>query len=367
MDNGDHRGCTSGSIKTYITRNLSFEMNLSRLQKACSSRLYIGFTRLLKFFGVEVQAVELPYDHTNPIVYVKDDAINCYTDDYVMALASAADINLVGMITSSSVAPFNRWVTSADYERFVIQRAEGVRRARNSGFRYIPDPVRGPNAHLEKPSSGKIEDTECIGADGSWLIVNKAREATCENPLLILVCTGLTVAADAYLLDNSIADKMVVAWLGGRDNDMADYDGWSDGWAAYVVLQRLKLVQFPPWKADPYVPKSKLPELPDTQLRQWMIDKRHSYWKTRDGQLQPGSCDADAPPAISVMRKDYALQGKTVSFGYWMIHDGHELPVFKGDPNGSALVVTCADRKTATEEWWKALKNPAAYNAHSVQ
>lgn len=335
-------------------------MNLLRLCRLCSSRLRVRFIGLLKLLGIDVRAIELPYDNTNPLIYVKDEATNCYTDDYVMALASAGGIDLVGMVTSSSVAPYNSWVTSKDYERFVTQRAEGVRRARNSGFRNIPDPLRGPKGHLEKPASARIEDTRPIGSDGSWLIVNEAKKASSEQPLLIVCCTALTVAADAYLLDNSIADYVVVAWLGGRDNDMADYDGWSDGWAACIVLQKLRLVQFPAWQADPRVPKSRLIELPDTELRQWMIEKQHPNGA-------PGSRDADAPPMISVMRKDYALRGKKVSFSHWMINNGHELPVFRRDKTGRALVVTCASRDVATEEWWKALKNPAAYGALSIQ
>jgi hypothetical protein len=320
----------------------------------------------MRNFGVNFRHLNLPYDSTNPIVYVKDDAINCYTDDYVMALASAGDIRLSGMVTSSSVAPFNHWISSDDYERFVVNRAEGVDRARKSGFRNIPEPVRGPRINLEKPSSGRIEDTQPIGTEGSWLVVNLAKQTSSEKPILLIVCTALTTAADAYLLDNSIADKLVVAWLGGRENDMADYDGWSDGWAAFIVLQRLRLVQFPPWQAHPAVPKSGLLELPDTPIRQWMISKRHSHWETRDGQLQPGSCDADAPPAISVMRRDYALLARRVSFSHWIMSGGHELPAFKNDCDGTALVVTCADSTVATEEWWRALKNPAAYGGHAV-
>lgn len=335
-------------------------MSLLRLYGLCSTRLRVQFFRLLRSFRISARSLELPYDNTNPLIYIKDEAINCYTDEYVMALASAGDIHLVGMITSSSVAPYNQWVTSEDYERFVLQRAEGIRHARNSGFQNVPDPVRGPKGHLEKPASGKIEDTRAIGSDGSWLIVNQAKRATRERPLLLVCCTALTAAADAYLLDSSVADKLVVAWLGGSENDMADYDGWSDGWAAFIVLHKLRLVQFPAWQADPRVHKSRLTELPDTELRQWMIDKQHPNGS-------PGSRDADAPPMISVIRKDYALRGKKVSFSHWITNNGHELPVLKSDKNGRTLVVTCASRDVATEAWWKALKNPAAYNSLPVR
>ena len=323
---------------------------------------------------INKQDFQLPYDNTNPIIYDNDAVDDVYTDDYLMALASAGDINLVGMITSSSVSPYNKHVTSSGYEKGVPQRAEGVKYARNSGFRNIPDPVRGTKGHLHKPSSGKIEDTEPIGSEGSWLIVEEARKANPDKPLVLVMGGPLTVAADAYLLDNSVAEKIVVAWLGGRENDMADYNGWADHWAAYIVLQRFRLVQFPAWEigglAAPSVPKDRLTELPNTELSKWMIAKQHPNGL-------PAEREADAPPAISLMQTDYVkekivrvrkfkfrrFEVKRVSFSHWIVESDREQPAFKEDPKGRAFVVTYADKDVAPEEWWRALRNPAAYSA----
>jgi len=67
------------------------------------------------------------------------------------------------------------------------------------------------------------------------------------------------------------------------------------------------------------------------------------------------------PPAISILRKDYVRELKRVSFGGWKTADGHEVPMFKDDPKGRALVVTKVDAGIATEEWWRALKNPVLW------
>lgn len=296
----------------------------------------------------------LPYDSSNSVVYVKDWPRNCYTDDYVMALASAGQIKLEGFITSSSIAPHNPWVTGSDYEQFVDERVKSVQIARASGLRNIPDPVRGPKGHLVKPTSGHIDDTIPMRTDGSRLIVERARRATPDKPLVIAVCCGLTVVADAYLMDPSIEDRVIVAWLGGRKNDMADYDGWSDGWAAYIALNRLRLIQFIPFRSDPHVPKSRLLELPETPLREWMIDRQ----LPKD---QGSPRDADAPPLVSIVRDDYVLETARVSFGGWIYKEGHEVPALKRDPLGSALLVTLADKRVATEAWWATMKNPAVY------
>jgi hypothetical protein len=306
--------------------------------------------------------VVLSYDNTHTVVYDKDEAINCYTDEYLLALASAGEINLAGMITSSSIAPYNQWVTAEDFERMVRQRNDLIDSARKSGFRNIPGHVRGTKGHLKRPISGRIEDTEPIGSEGSRLIVHEAKKASDKKPIVAVMCGPLTVIADAYLIEQSIVHRVIVVWFGGGINDMADYNGITDPWAAYIVLKKIKLVQFPAmlnakgrFPYSPKVPKTKLYDLPKSPLREWMIAKEH-----HNGQ--PGNLDADAPPAISLMRADYAIRAKRVSFSNWMTYHNREVPAFENDPSGKTIVITEASQKVATKEWWRALKNPKAFS-----
>ena len=149
----------------------------------------------------------------------------------------------------------------------------------------------------------------------------------------------------------------MVAWLGGREGDMGGYNGWVDPWAAYIVLQKLRLVQFPGSvgvEDAPSVPKARLMELPNAVLRQWMLAKQHPNGL-------PEERDGDAPPAIALMQRKYILQTKRVSFSHWMAEYGHELPALKEDPEGRTLVVTQASKDVATKEWWRALKNSAVW------
>lgn len=292
------------------------------------------------------------------VIYDNDEVVDVYTDDYIMALAHKEQITLVGMITSTSVSPYNRWVMPEGYDRMLRDRETSVSLARSIGWSHIPDPTRGPNRHLEKPRSERIEDTIPISSAGSWLVVNQAQRASPGNPLVLVMGGPLTLAADAYLLDPSIADRIVVMWLGGRVHDMNDYNGWADPWAAYIVLQRLRLVQFPVMMAPPFVPKRRLAsDLPESTLQKWMVEK----------QLQspildlPGDYDGDGPPAIALMRSDYVVETKGVSFSHWERLgddvDPHEVPVFKDAPQGKAIVVTRANAAVATEEWWRAISS----------
>ncbi len=302
------------------------------------------------------------------MVFDKDDVLNCYTEEYLYSLASAGDIQLVGIVTSTSVAPHNSWVSPDDYDRFVALRKELVQKARRSGFHNLPDPVRGPRTSLARPASGRVEDTVPLETDGSRLIIEEGLKATPERPLVLVLCGPLTVAANAVLLEPRISDRVVAAWFGGSHVDMADYNGWADAWAAHVVLRRLQLVQFPARKrggdfsTSPVVPKARLRELPETELRAWMIAKQHPNG-------QPGSVDADAPPAISLSRPDYVLGVRRVSPGggvSFSLGEERDLPAFRDDPLGRALVVERASRATATEEWWRALGNPEAYHSEGA-
>ena len=80
----------------------------------------------------------LPYEKVRSVVYDNDEVVDMYTDEYIMALADAMDISLVGVITSTSTAPYNRWVTSEDYERMVRDRVKSVSLARGMGWEQHP-------------------------------------------------------------------------------------------------------------------------------------------------------------------------------------------------------------------------------------
>ncbi|MDO8686069.1 MAG: hypothetical protein Q7J78_05285, partial [Clostridiales bacterium] len=300
---------------------------------------------------------KLPYNKLNPIVYDNDSHEDVYTDEYLMALVSSGDIELKGMITTISY--MDAWQKpEIQFESLVNGREELVGIARRSGMKNIPDSVRGPSVALKKPLSGRIEDTIPIDTKGSRLIVQEARLASPEKPLVIVMGGQATAVADAYLLDNSISKNIIVAWIVGEGvSDLNGYNGWVDPWADYIVLQRLKLVQFPASYAVPFVPKERLFELPDCELRQWLIDKQLPHVKFY------GERDDDSQPVISTLNPDYVIETKTVSFDCWIeAWDGERLvPSFKEDIFGNAKVATCANKEIATDEWWRAMKNPKVW------
>ncbi len=302
--------------------------------------------------------VSLPYDRSCPVVYDNDDHRDTYADEFLLALASAGEIDLRGMITTTPCGIDNPLVPEEDFEAFVAGRAEIVAKARRSGLGNLPDPVAGPCRALRRPPSSRIDDTVPIDTPGSRLIVEEARKADPDAPLVILTGGPLTAVADAYLLDPGIAEHVVVASLLGTRDDMADYNGATDAWAAYIVLERLRYVQFPAGCGPASVPKARLRQLPDTELRQWMIEKHHPT------NGLPAEQDADGPPAISLVRPDYVLEVRPIAFSHFLEARGNPtVPVFRAGGTGRATVVTHVSSELATAEFWRVLGNPAAYHA----
>jgi hypothetical protein len=288
------------------------------------------------------------------VIYDNDAVIDTYADDYIMALASAGHIRLLGMITSSPIAPFNPYTTSDSFEATLVARQQGVVHARNSGFSHIPDAIRGTKGHLVRPASGRVEDTVPLGSPGTSVIVEHAR----REPLVLVMGGPLTVAADAYLADPSIAHRLTIAYIGGTSDSLTDYNTLIDPWAAYIVMEKMQMVVFPAHpRVDPIVPKASLWQLPASPLRQWMIGK----WLP-EAKL-PDERDIDAPPAIWLMRRDYITQIRRVSFSHWLNVPswGRAVPAFREDPAGRTVVATGRSQHIATAEWWRALSNPAAY------
>jgi hypothetical protein len=309
----------------------------------------------------EVCAISLPYDNTCPVIYDNDDHDDMYTDEYLLSLAGAGSITFKGKITTSG-----GWVESLfpdpvfSFQWELSGRSEIVGKALRSGMINAPVSVAGASASLIKPASGNIEDTVPIDTPGSRLIVNEAQNATVNKPLVIIMGGPPTTLASAYLLDNSIANRIVLAWVSGGtfdgtgENQMQNFNDAVDPWAMQIIVRRFRTYLFGLvfWNYSPLVSKASLTNLPNTELRQWMIDKELPHVQL------PGGADHDGAPAITLMRPDYIITAKTKSFDH---ADGSGNVFLKDDANGSVFMVTQVNQSIGTVEWWRALTNSAAY------
>ena len=160
----------------------------------------------------------LPVDERNPVIVSNDGARDNWHGEFAMALASSGHLKLAGIIVNSSrVYP--------SLESNVKDWRDMVKAAKGSGMSGIPDPTASVSIPLKRPVDGNIDSTEANRSEGARLIVDTAHRLS--QPLRpIVVATGgrLTDIADAYLMDPTVADQVVVvASLGEPSGDGAQW------------------------------------------------------------------------------------------------------------------------------------------------
>jgi hypothetical protein len=292
------------------------------------------------------QAGLLPYDSSNHVWYDNDFG-NDYIDWYLMAIASSGVV-LRGMTTTSS--------ETSIFITLLGTRARIVTDGRASGFRNIPDTLPGADRALVAPASGRIEDTPHIPSAGTVALIAAAHRAVAETGKPLVVCVGgpLTAVAAAYLRDPTIAGKVIVAFVDNYESYLGGYNGYSDPWAAYIVLERLPLVYFPVFPDDgreaiPRLSKSWIADrMPPSPAREHMLSLELDVINDADG-------DADGMSAVSLVANHYVRAVKRASFGGWLdVGLPRHVPALRDDPNGTALVVTRADALAAAVEYQRA-------------
>jgi len=152
-------------------------------------------------------------------------------------------------------------------------------KAVESGMSNLPPPEFGVFDQHDKPESGIIEDTKPIGSTGTDRIIEAARMATPEDPLVVTVGGDLCTVADAYLIDPSIADSLVVYWH-EQVEDINEQDGYNiqnSGWSAYIVLKRLSVVLDHDSGGLSITQEEVADQIP-SPLDRYMMSKEHWNW-----------------------------------------------------------------------------------------
>jgi hypothetical protein len=292
----------------------------------------------------------LPVDERNPLVIMNDGATDNWQGEYAMLLANGGGPPLAGIIVNTGT-PWPNLETNVGNWRAMVAAA------RQSGLRDIPDPVASISSPLTQPASGKIEDTVPNRSEGALLILDvAARLSLPYRPVVIATGGRLTDIADAYLVDPTVAEKIVVvASLGMLTTTgawTADPNGNLDGWAAFIVSTRLRYVQMSAFYVQlSDVPDARLGELPDNELGAWMAAKQPSLYEIDIASDQVGVLAAAMPKfATQVGRVSPAAQVES--------RGGPELTT---DPNGRAWLVTASAGPLAASRLWELLLDPGTF------
>ncbi len=201
-----------------------------------------------------------------PILYDNDWFLDIVDNFYIYAKASMGEADLRGIIASRDMWPGPGEPYTYKLKQSIEDGKKSIEMARNSGLKNIPDLTIGAGERLIKPESGKIEDTKIVRTPGSDLIVEEARKASPEKPLIVYIGGPFTTVANAYLTEPDIAENMVVFGITSGYND-------KDQWACYVVCKQLKFGLWGRnyfWPKGEVLPAKEFDSLPDNEVCNFM-------------------------------------------------------------------------------------------------
>lgn len=309
---------------------------------ACTETLDAGSTRP---HGI------LPVDERNPLVLLNDGPSDNWQGEYAMLLANDGGAPLTAIVVNASPA----W---PDLDANVRGWRALATAARDSGLRNIPDPVTSVGGALVEPASGRIEDTVPNRSEGARVILDvAAAQSLPYRPVVVATGTRLTDVADAYLLDPSVAEKLVVvASLGSLEatgGAMSNPNGEMDPWADYIVSTRLEYVQvsaFYDQLGD--VTDARVSELPDNAFGAWMAEKQPAIYSIAVAADQV-SVLAAGYPAFVARAEHVTASGSPSDTGG---------PDLVPDARGKAWLVTESNAELAASRLWALLADASTFS-----
>jgi len=296
--------------------------------------------------GTNRQHGLLPVDERNPLVLINDWAYDNWSGEYAVLLANGGGSPLAAIIVNQT----SDW---PDLQKNVGGYRDLVAAARSSGLENLPDPIASIGAPLVMPASGNIDDTQPNRSEGALRIVDISRAMSRpDRPLVIATGGALTDVADAYLVDHTVSDRVVVVSslgsLTSTGGGMGSPNGQGDPWADVIVTSRFRYVQVSAWYDQlTDVPASRLSELPQNALGAWIAAKQPNLW-----HWSPAS---DQVSALAVGLPAFATAIERVSATMDADGGATAAPNLGTDPSGRDWLVTGCDGMVATTLFWKVL------------
>jgi hypothetical protein len=178
------------------------------------------------------------------------------------------------------------------------------------------------------------------------------------RPLVVVTGGRLTDLADAYLIDPSVTERVVVvSSLGSVTSSgatMSNPNGEMDPWADAIVTKLFTFVQvsaFYDQQAD--VPSSRVAALPANPFGDWIAAKQSKVWSLPQASDQVAVLAAGMPTFATTVQKVSvaSVVGPGATAG----------PELANDPEGSDWLVTQVDGNAAANRFWDALTDPMTY------
>jgi hypothetical protein len=294
----------------------------------------------------------LPVDERNPILLANDGAYDNWQGEYAVLLANGGGPRLAGIIVNTS----SPW---PDLDTNIAGWRGLVAAARASGLRNIPDPIASTGPPLTRPASGEIKDTTANRSEGANLILKASASLSLPyRPLVVATGGRLTDVADAYLIDSTVTERVVVVSSLGSTTDtggaMGPPNGEMDPWADAIVTARFHFVQVSAfYDQTTDVPTSRLAELPANAFGDWIAAKQPSIF-----DLDQAS---DQVAVVAVGISSFVTEVKKVSAAGLIGAGAAAGPDLVTDPAGPLLLVTKSEGAEAARRFWQLLADPTTY------
>jgi hypothetical protein len=293
----------------------------------------------------------LPVDERNPVILSNDNWSDNWMAEYAFLLADDGGPQIVAITVCAS----NYW---PDLNANVAGWTEFVSVARASGLGNVPDITASAGAPLTRPDDGQIDSTLPNRSPGAQRIIDLSRKlARPSRPLVVLVGTQLTDVADAYLIDPSVAERVVVvAELGSLELPkalMTGPNGDLDPWADWIVAQRFRYVQVSAvYDQTGDVTAADLRRLPEGPLGQWIAEKQPDISPLRVAADQVAVLAVALPEFVTAVQR--AAPDISAGFG----SPPGQGPPLVPDAGGNAWVVTQIAAPLARSQLWRLLLEP---------
>ncbi len=302
--------------------------------------------------GHDVPRGSLPVDARNPIVLCNDGARDNWQGEYAVLLAGTTGPPLAGIIVRRE----GNWPDLAENLRGWQQLAAAARAA---GLGEIPDPTPSDSPALIRPSDGDIDSTIPNGSTGARLLVELAgRLALPHRPLVVVTGGSLTDVADAYLLDRTLPDRVVVVSslgaVAAEGGEMGVPNGELDAWADRIVAERFRYVQVSAfYQQGEDVTESLLAELPANAFTEWVRAKQPDVW-TGDPRA------ADQVGVLAVVDPGFVTQTTRVEVAE---ESAEGIVLLAPAADGPVQLVTGIDEALPAFRIRQLLLDPTSFNA----
>jgi hypothetical protein len=294
----------------------------------------------------------LPVDERNPVVMLNDSNYDNWHGEYAVLLANGGGPRLAGIIVGTSPNATDIDANVADWRRMVAA-------ARDSGLANIPDPIESVGAPLRRPASGDIDETVPNRSAGALFIVNEsARSSLPYRPLVVQTGGRLTDVGDAYLIDRTVTNRVVVVsslgTLSASGAVMDPPNGEMDPWADSIVTSRFRYVQISAFYDQlTDVPATRVSELPANAFGAWIAAKQPGIWDLPEASDQVGIAALGIPSFVTAVVR--------VSAAAPVAAGATTGPALTSDPNAASWLVTEVAGKHATERFWELLLDPMTF------